>query len=119
MTLRVRDYITSAQFAGDGTLRIVFREIMPNMLSLTVLSYIGAAIGAIGAEAGLEFLGVGDPNTISWGMMLYWANNGGAMVTGQWAWLVAPGLALAAITSCLMLINFGVDALSNPQLREE
>ncbi|GCE31226.1 peptide ABC transporter permease [Dictyobacter alpinus] len=119
LTLRVRDYITSAQFAGEGTLRIVFREILPNMLSLTVLSYISAAIGAIGAEAGLEFLGVGDPSTISWGMMLYWANNGGALVTGQWAWLIAPGLALAGITSCLMLINFGVDALSNPQLREE
>jgi peptide/nickel transport system permease protein len=89
------------------------------MLSLTVLGYIGAAIGAIGAEAGLEFLGIGDPGTISWGMMLYWANNGGAMISGQWAWLVAPGLALAAVTSSLMLINFGVDALSNPQLREE
>ncbi|GHO45954.1 ABC transporter permease [Ktedonospora formicarum] len=119
LTLRVRDYITSAQFAGDSTIRIIFREIMPNMLSLVVLSYINAAMGAIGAEAGLEFLGVGDPSTISWGMMLYWADNGGALVTGQWAWLVAPGLALAAITSCLMLINFGVDALSNPQLREE
>jgi peptide/nickel transport system permease protein len=119
LTLRARDYITSAQFAGDGPCRIIFREIMPNMLSLVVLSYIGSAMGAIGAEAGLEFLGVGDPSTISWGMMLYWADNGGALVTGQWAWLVAPGLALAAITSCLMLINFGVDALSNPQLREE
>ena len=119
LTLRVRDYITSAQFAGDSVFRIVFREIMPNMLSLVVLSYIGAAMGAIGAEAGLEFLGVGDPSTISWGMMLYWADNGGALVTGQWAWLIAPGLALAAITSCLMLINFGVDALSNPLLREE
>lgn len=119
LTLRVRDYITSAQFAGDSIFRIVFREIMPNMLSLVVVSYIGAAIAAIGAEAGLEFLGVGDPSTISWGMMLYWADNGGALVTGQWAWLVAPGLALAAITSCLMLINIGVDALSNPLLREE
>jgi peptide/nickel transport system permease protein len=119
LTLRSRDYITSAQFAGDRPMRVVFREVLPNMLSLTVLGYIGAANGAIGAEAGLEFLGIGDPSTISWGMMLYWANNAGALVTGQWAWLVAPGLALAAITSCLMLINFGVDALSNPQLREE
>jgi peptide/nickel transport system permease protein len=119
LTLRSRDYITSAQFAGDGPFRIIFREILPNMLSLTVLGFIGAANGAIGAEAGLEFLGVGDPSTISWGMMLYWANNGGALISGQWAWLVAPGLALAAITSCFMLINFGVDALSNPQLREE
>jgi len=119
LTLRSRDYITSAQFAGDGPFRIIFREILPNMLSLTALGFIGAAIAAIGAEAGLEFLGIGDPSTLSWGTMLYWANNGGALVSGQWAWLVAPGLALAAITSCLMMINFGVDALSNPQLREE
>lgn len=117
--LRTRDYITSAQFAGDGPFRIIFREIMPNMISLVVLSYIGAANGAIGAEAGLEFLGLGDPTTVSWGTMLYWANNGGAMLTGQWAWLAAPGLALALLTTSLILINFGVDALSNPQLREE
>jgi len=117
--LRTHDYITSAQFAGDGPFRIIFREIMPNMISLVVLSYIGAAMGAIGAEAGLEFLGLGDPNTVSWGTMLYWANNGGAMLTGQWAWLAAPGLALALLVTSLILINFGVDALSNPQLREE
>jgi peptide/nickel transport system permease protein len=119
ISLRTRDYITAARFAGDGPLRIIFREVMPNMMSLVVLSYIGAANGAIGAEAGLEFLGLGDPNTVSWGTMLYWANNGGALLTGQWAWLVAPGLALALLTTSLILINFGVDALSNPQLREE
>jgi peptide/nickel transport system permease protein len=119
ISLRARDYITSAQFAGDGRFRIIFREIMPNMASLLILGYIGAVNGAIGAEAGLSFLGLGDPNTISWGTMLYWANNSGAMLTGQWAWLVAPGLALALLTTSLILINFGVDALSNPQLREE
>jgi len=119
ISLRTRDYITSAKFAGDGPFRIIFREIMPNMISLVVLSYIGAAMGAIGAEAGLEFLGLGDPSTVSWGTMLYWANNGGAMLTGQWAWLAAPGLALALLITSLVLINFGVDALSNPQLREE
>lgn len=119
ISLRTRDYITAAKFAGDGPFRIIFREIMPNMTSLVVLAYIGAAMGAIGAEAGLEFLGLGDPNTVSWGTMLYWANNGGAMLTGQWAWLVAPGLALALLMTSLILINFGVDALSNPQLREE
>jgi len=119
LTLRARDYITSAKFAGDSTARIISREILPNMISLTALAYIGAVNGAIGAEAGLEFLGIGDPTTVSWGTMTYWAANGGALITGQWAWLVAPGLALAALTSCFMLINFGVDALSNPQLREE
>jgi len=119
ISLRTRDYITGARFAGDGPFRIIFREIMPNMISLVVLSYIGAATGAIGAEAGLEFLGLGDPSTISWGTMLYWAQNAGALVTGQWTWLAAPGLTLAFLTTSLILINFGVDALSNPQLREE
>jgi peptide/nickel transport system permease protein len=50
--------------------------------------------------------------------MLYWANNSGAMLTGQWIWLGAPGLAIALLLTSLTLINFGVDALSNPHLRE-
>ncbi|REF37600.1 ABC transporter permease [Thermasporomyces composti] len=118
LTLRARDYITAARFAGEGTMRIIFKEIMPNMLSLVVAGFLGAAGGAIAAEAGLEFLGLGDPTTVSWGTMLYWANNSGAMLTGQWLWLGAPGLAIALLLSSLTLINFGVDALSNPHLRE-
>jgi peptide/nickel transport system permease protein len=118
ITLRTRDYITAAVFAGDSTPRIIFREIMPNMLSLVVVGFIGAAAGAIGAEAGLAFLGLGDPTTVSWGTMLFWADNGGALLTGQWAWLFAPGLCLTLLITALTLINFGVDALSNPHLRE-
>jgi len=119
ISLKERDYITAAQFAGDSMPRIVFREIMPNMTSLVVAGYIGAATGAIGAEAGLAFLGVGDPLTISWGTMLQWANNSGALLTGMWAWLIPPGVALALLITALTFINFGVDAISNPHLREE
>lgn len=119
ISLRAREYITSARFAGERPMRIIFREVMPNMMSFVVISFIGAAMGAIGAEAGLAFLGIGDPNSISWGTMLFWANNGGALLTGQWAWLAAPTLMLSLITLSLTLINFGVDALSNPHLREE
>jgi peptide/nickel transport system permease protein len=119
ITLRERDYITAATFAGDSMPRIVFREILPNMTSLILAGYIGAATAAIGAEAALEFIGVGDPTVISWGTMMYWANVNGAMLVGQWGWLLAPGLALALLITCLTLINFGVDALSNPHLRED
>ncbi|MEQ7127837.1 ABC transporter permease [Actinopolymorpha sp. B11F2] len=118
LTLRARDYITAAKFAGEGMGRIVFAEIMPNMMSLVVAGFLGAAGGAIGAEAGLAFLGLGDPTTVSWGTMLFWANNSGAMSTGQWIWLGAPGLAIAFLLTSLTLVNFGVDALSNPHLRE-
>lgn len=119
LSLKERDYITAAIFAGDSMPRVVFREIMPNMTSLIVAGYIGAAGAAIGAEAGLSFIGVGDPTTISWGTMMYWADTSGALLTGQWGWLIPPGLALALMITSLTLINFGVDAISNPQLREE
>jgi peptide/nickel transport system permease protein len=119
ITLRTRDYITAARFAGDGTARIIAREIVPNMTSLIVVGFMGASLGAIGGEAGLAFLGLGDPQTVSWGTMLNQANLGGAMLTGQWAWLVAPGLALSLLIMSFTLINFGIDALSNPHLRED
>jgi peptide/nickel transport system permease protein len=119
LTLRSRDYITAARFAGDGTFRIIWREIVPNMTSLIVVSFMGAALGAIGGEAGLSFLGLGDPDSISWGGMLNQASLGGALVTGQYAWLITPGLTLALLITSFALINFGIDALSNPTLREE
>lgn len=118
MTLRNREYIQAARLSGDGTFYILFREIAPNMTSLIVVGFIGAVGGAIGAEAGLAFLGIGDPATISWGTMLYWANTDGALLTGGFARLLVPGLALALLTTALTFINFGVDALSNPHLRE-
>lgn len=118
ISLRTRDYVAAAKLAGDRTGRIILREIMPNMTSLIVVGFMGAALGAIGGEAGLSFLGLGDPQTVSWGAMLNQANIGGALLTGQLAWLVAPGLALALLITSFTLINFGIDTLSNPQLRE-
>lgn len=116
ISLRARDYVTSAAFSGDGVLRIVFREILPNMTSLIAAGFMGAAMGAILGEAGLEFLGFGNPQVVSWGTMLYWAENSSALLAGQWAWIFAPGLALALLGTAIAFVNFGVDILSNPKL---
>lgn len=116
-TLRSRDFVTAAQFSGDRAGRIVFREIMPNMTSLIVSSFVAAAVGAISGEASLAFLGLGDPSTVSWGTMIFWAQNGQVLLTGQWIQVFAPGLALALLAVSLIFINFGVDAVSNPRLR--
>ena len=118
ISLRSREFVTAARFSGDKPLRIVFAEIMPNMTSLVVSGFIGAASGAIAAEAGLSFLGFGDPISVSWGQMLQLANANGALVQGFWVWLMVPGLALAVLITALTFVNFGVDLLSNPQLRE-
>lgn len=117
-TLRSRDFVTAARFSGEPAWRIVFKEILPNMTSIIAGGFFGAATSAILAEAGLEFLGLGDSSIVSWGTILYWAQNSNALLTGQWILLFAPGLCIALLALSLTLINFGVDAISNPRLRE-
>jgi peptide/nickel transport system permease protein len=118
-TLRSREFVTSAVFSGERLGRIVFREILPNMTSLVAASFFSAATAAVMAEASLEFLGLGNPTTVSWGTILRNAQQQNAMLTGQWVLVLAPGLAIALLAVSFTLINFGVDALSNPRLREK
>lgn len=118
-SIRNREFVTSAVFSGERLGRVVFREILPNMTSLVAGSFFGAATAAVMAEASLEFLGLGNPNTVSWGTILYYAQQQNALLTGQWVLVLAPGLAIAVLAVSFTLINFGVDALSNPRLREK
>jgi peptide/nickel transport system permease protein len=119
ITLRNRDFVTAAKFAGDNTFTIIFREILPQMTSLVAAGFFGAATGAIGAEAGLSFLGLGNTESVSWGTMLYQAQLQGALAQGLWIWLLVPGLVLSGLILALTFINFGIDLISNPHLRED
>lgn len=119
VTLRTREFVTSAVFSGERLLRVVFREILPNMTSLVAASFFAAATAAVMAEASLEFLGLGNPATVSWGTILYAAQQQSALLTGQWLMIFAPGISIALLALSFTLINFGVDALSNPRLREK
>lgn len=118
-TLRTRDFVASAVFSGERLLRVVFREILPNMTSLVAASFFAASTAAVMAEASLEFLGLGNPTTVSWGTILHNAQQQNALLTGQWLLVFAPGLAIALLALSFTLVNFGVDALSNPRLREK
>ncbi len=117
LTLAKRDFVIAAHLAGESRWRILATEILPNMLSLVVANLVFATIGAILAEASLEFLGLGNPDIVTWGTMLYWADTGEALLNGAWWWIVPPGLAIALVGLSLALINFGIDQLSNPRLR--
>ncbi len=119
LALRNRDYVIAARFAGEAPFRIMFREILPNMLSLVGANFLGASLAALLGAASLEFLGFGDPTALSWGSMLYWAQNSGALLQGQWAWIFAPGFCIALLGMSLILLNFGLDEISNPRLRGE
>lgn len=117
-SLRSRDFVTAALFSGESAPRVIFREILPNMTSMIAGSFFGAATAAVLAESGLSFLGLGSTSTVSWGSMLFWAQNSNALLTGQWVLLLAPGLCVALLATAMTLVNFGVDGLSNPRLRE-
>ncbi len=117
MTLKNRDFVKAAKVIGEHPLRIIFFDILPNMLGLIVANFFGAALYAVLSEAGLEFLGLGNVNAITWGTVLYWAQNGQALLLGQWQWMAIPGLLIAILGTSFALLNFAVDEMTNPKLR--
>ena len=116
LALRNSEFVEAARVSGEPTWRIIAFEILPNMTSLVVSSWIGAVLYAILAEAALEFIGLGNPNSITWGTTLYWAQNNQALLTGAWWTFIPPGLAIAAVGLSLILINYAIDEITNPRL---
>ena len=119
MSLRERDFVQAARVSGEHPVRIVFMELVPNMGSIMVGQLMGGTIYAIGAQVGLEFIGLGDPSQITWGTNLYWAANDQALLTGSWWTFVPTGVCIALVGFGLTLINFGVDEITNPRLASE
>lgn len=119
LALRNRDFVAAAIVSGESSARIVTSEILPNMTSLIVSQVIGGTVYAIGAQVGLEFLGLGDVSAVTWGTNLYWAQNDSALLTGAW-WTFAPtGLCVALVGFGLTMLNSGFDEITNPRLRLE
>jgi len=116
---RQRDFVAAAIVAGESHWRIITREILPTMTSIMVAQVIGSTVYAIGAQVGLEFLGLGDVSAITWGTNLYWAQNDAALLTGAW-WTFAPtGLCVALVGFALTMLNSGFDEITNPRLQME
>lgn len=117
LSLRNREFLESARVRGENSLYIIVFELLPNMVSLIVAIFLGAALYAILAAAGLQFIGLGNPNDLSWGTMLYWAENNEALMTGSPLWIIAPGACIALLGVAVAFINYAVDELANPSLR--
>src|SRR5215469_10598810 len=117
LSMRNREFVTAAKATGEPAWRIIFFEILPNEIGVVVAQLLGTIIYVILAEAGLEYLGLGDLGAVSWGTMLYWAGNQDALTLGYWWWFVPPGLCIAVLGAGLAFINFGIDEIANPRLR--
>ncbi|KXI21763.1 ABC transporter permease [Photobacterium sanguinicancri] len=117
LSIREKEFIKAAEVLGESPARIIFVEILPNLISIVGASFIGSVMLAIMTEATLSFLGLGNPSTISWGIMLYNVQTSSSMLVGAWWELLVPCLALTFIAVGLALLNFAVDEIANPQLR--
>jgi ABC-type dipeptide/oligopeptide/nickel transport system permease subunit len=118
LSLRNRDFVLAARAAGEGTWRIVFGELMPNMISRIAAAFVLVFYVSILTAAGLEFLGLGDTNATSWGVTMYWAQVNSTFLQGEWWPFFFPGAALAITVAALVFILAGVDEVSNPRLRK-
>jgi peptide/nickel transport system permease protein len=119
LLLKSRDFVKAAKVAGESTWRVVFSELMPNMISRIAAAFVLVFYIALLTDAGLEFLGLGDQSVTSWGVTLYWAQTNSTVLQGEWWPFFFPGAALAFTVLGLVLILAGIDEVSNPRLRTE
>jgi len=117
LSLRNRDFIESARVRGERSLYIILFEALPTMVSLILATFLNAALYSVITAAGLQFLGLGDSNSDSWGIMLHWAESQAALQTGTPWWALAPALGIAALGVSFALMNYAFDEISNPALR--
>jgi peptide/nickel transport system permease protein len=119
LSLRTKDFVAAAKVGGESGTRIILTEILPNMLSIVVASFLGSTIFAIGALAALEFLGLGNPSAVTWGTNLYWAANNAGLLTGAWWTFVPSGACIALVAFAFALVNYAIDEITNPRLRAQ
>ncbi|HEX8918902.1 MAG TPA: ABC transporter permease [Chloroflexota bacterium] len=119
LSLRSKDFVLAAKVSGENWFRIMVVEVLPNMLSLIASTFIFGVVFAVLAEATLEFIGLGDLNSTTWGTMLYWSENNSALLTGSWWWFIPPGLAIGLFAVSLTFIQYVLDEMTNPRLRAQ
>lgn len=111
-SIKEMDYVLAARSLGYGTPRIMFVEILPNALPSVIVMVSVIAANAILIEASLSFLGLGDPNVLSWGTMI---GDGRSFLRGEWYLTALPGAAISATVLSLNLVGDGLNEILNPR----
>jgi len=115
LSVSARSFVKGARAVGASDRRIMFRHILPNVLPIAVV-YLPVGFGnAIIAEAAISFLGFGDPDTTTWGMMLHEVFTAGATETAWW-WVLSPGLAITVVVAAVFFITRAFEDILNPRL---
>ena len=115
LSLRNREFVQACHTLGMGDLRIMLGEILPNCLSPIIVTGSLMVATAILIESGLSFLGLGDPNIMSWGFLI---GAGRTVLRSAWWVCTFPGLAILVTVLAINLVGEGFNDALNPRLRE-
>ncbi len=118
LSLKENLYIDAAVAVGASRLYIMRKHILPGLIPLIVPIYVLTVVDGILTEAGLSFLGLGDPTQPSWGTLLYYAQIRGAFIKGLWWWVLPPGLMITVTGLGFLLLGSGLEEYFNVRLRE-
>lgn len=118
LSLKERDYVEAARSLDLGTFHIIFREMLPNMASYVAIHFIFAMTGTVYAQVGLIVLGLVPLSGQNWGIMLYFAQNQGALYFSDSFWYIfSPILAISLFQLSLVALASGLEDVFNPRLR--
>jgi len=118
LQIKTRQYVEASQMMGQKNSKIVFKHIIPQLLPYAFASIAISVPAAITTEAGISFLGLGDPTFPTWGQILHDANTYGAAARGLWWWIAPPGIMIAITGLAFVFIGNALDAIVNPKLRK-
>jgi peptide/nickel transport system permease protein len=119
LSLKEREFVNLARMSGMKDTTMVVTEVLPNMLAYLMMVFVLLVGGAILSEAAISMIGLGAPNAITLGQMLWWAINQ-TMYPNWWTmwwWFVPPGLVLTIFLSAVFVMHAGMEELFNPRLR--
>jgi len=116
-SVRTREHIDVAKLSGARSSSILIWDVLPYLLSYVVMAFVLQVSGAILAEATLSLLGLGPANSVSLGIMLYWALAWGSVRTGAWWAFLPPTIMLSIVAFALLLLQSSLDEVFNPRLR--
>ena len=117
LQIKTRGYVDAANMMGQKDSKIILKHIVPQLLPYAFASIAISVPAAITTEAGLSFLGLGDPSFPTWGQILYDANTFGAAARGLWWWIMPPGIMIAITGLAFVFIGNALDVIVNPKLK--
>lgn len=118
LTVKERPYVERSRALGAGDWHLVTRHILPNVFPVIFANTVLTVALAILSETTLALLGLGDPNSVSWGTMIEESFNASALSAGFWWWLIPPGVAIVFVTLSFTMCGYALDEILNPKLRE-